>query len=69
MEDDFSMDLGWETKGWFQDDSRASHLLCTLFPLLLHQLHLRSLGVFRSWGLGTPGIGSLHSVLRLGVRK
>ena len=22
--------------GWFGDDSRALHLLCTLFPLLLH---------------------------------
>ena len=31
---------------WFQDDSSALHLLCTLFLLLLllllHQLHLRS---------------------------
>ena len=33
--------VGW---GWFQDDSNALHLLCTLFLLLLHQLHLRSSG-------------------------
>ena len=39
--------------GWFQDDSRALHLFCTLFLLLVHQLHLRSSG-FRSWRLGTP---------------
>ena len=25
--------------GWFQDDSRALHLLCTLFLLLLHLIH------------------------------
>ena len=37
---------------WFQDDSSALHLLCTLF-LLLHQLHLRSSGI-RSRRLGTP---------------
>ena len=30
--------------GWFQDDSSSLHLLCTLFLLLLHQLHLRSWG-------------------------
>ena len=28
--------------GWFQDDSNALHLLCTLFLLLLHQVHIRS---------------------------
>ena len=43
---------------WFQDDSSALHLLCTLFLLLLHQLHLRSSGI-RSWRLGTPAI-SMH---------
>ena len=42
-----------EKGGWFQDDSSALHLLCTLFLLLLHQLHLRSSGI-RSWRLGTP---------------
>ena len=39
--------------GWFQDDSSALHLSHTLFLLLLHQLHLRSLGI-RSQRLGTP---------------
>ena len=29
------------------------HLKCLLFPLLLHQLHLRSSGI-RFWRLGTP---------------
>ena len=29
----------------FQDDSNTLHLLCTLFLLLLHQLHLRSPGI------------------------
>ena len=42
----------WEG-GWFQDDSSAPHLLCTLFLLLWHQLNLRSTGI-RSWSLGTP---------------
>ena len=28
--DDFSTDWGWG-EGWFQDDSRALHLLCTFF--------------------------------------
>ena len=40
-------------RGWFQDDSITLHLLCTLFLLLLHQLHLRSPGI-RSWRLGIP---------------
>ena len=34
VEDNFSMDRGGA--GWFQDDSSALHLLCTLFLLLLH---------------------------------
>ena len=34
VEDNFSMDQGGG--GWFQDDSSASHLLCTLFLLLVH---------------------------------
>ena len=51
MEDNFSMDQGvW---GWFQDYSNTLHLLCTLFLLLLHQLHLRSSGI-RSQRLGIP---------------
>ena len=41
---------GW---GWFWDDLNALHLLCTLFLLPLHQLHLRSSGI-RSQRLGTP---------------
>ena len=49
LEDNFSMDLGW---GWFLDDLIVLHLLCTLFLLLLHQIHLRSSGI-RSWRLGT----------------
>ena len=32
----------WNGEGeWFQDDSSPLRLLCTLFLLLLHQLHLR----------------------------
>jgi len=41
--------------GWFGDDSSTLYLLCTLFLLLLRQLHLRSSGV-RSWRLGTPAL-------------
>ena len=41
--------------GWLGDDSSVLHLLCTLFLLLLHQLHLRSSG-FRSQRLGTPAL-------------
>ena len=37
---------------WFWDDLSISHLLCTLFLLLLHQLHLRFSGI-RSQRLGT----------------
>ena len=33
-----------------------AHFLCTLFLLLLHQLHLRSSGM-RSWRLGIPAPG------------
>ena len=40
---------------WFQDDSNALHLLCSLFLLLLHQLHLRSSGI-RCQRLRTPGL-------------
>ena len=35
----------WMEEGWFRDDPRALHLLCTWFLLLLHQLHLRSSGI------------------------
>ena len=37
------------------DDWSALHSSCTLFPLLLHQLHLRASGI-RSRGMGTPAI-------------
>ena len=40
---------------WFRDDSSALHLLCTLFLLLLHQLHLRLSGI-RSQYLGIPSL-------------
>ena len=43
--------LGME--GWFWDDSRTLHLLCTLFLLLLHRHRPRSSGI-RSQRLGTP---------------
>ena len=52
MEDNFSTDLGG---GWFQDDLSALHLLCTLFLLSLHQLHLRSPGI-RSQKWETPDL-------------
>ena len=49
---------GW----WFRDDGlgvmgmiQSLHLLCTLFLLLLYQLHLRSSGTW-SWRLGTPDL-------------
>ena len=57
-EDNFSMEdsgigdeggHGGMVSGWFS----ALHLLCTLFLLLLHQLHLRSSGI-RSQRLRTP---------------
>lgn len=35
---------GWG-RGWFQGDSSTLHLLCALFPLWLHQLHLGLSGV------------------------
>ena len=53
VKDNFSTG-SWVGDG-FGDDSSELHLLCTLFLLLLHQLHLRSSG-FRSWRLGTPGL-------------
>ena len=48
--------------GWFQDDSSVLCLLCTLFQLLLYQLHLGSSGI-RSQRLGVlyilpPDVGS-----------
>ena len=45
---------------WFRDDSSALHLLCTLFLLLLCQLHLASSGIgSRRWG--PPALGDCHS--------
>ena len=43
---------GW---GWFWDVSSVLHLLCSLFLLVLYQLHLRSSGI-RSQRLGTPAL-------------
>ena len=40
---------------WFGDGPSVLHLLCTLLPLLGHQLHFRSLGI-RSQRLGAPDI-------------
>ena len=52
MEDSFPQTgLG----GWFWGDVNALHLLCTLFILLLHQLHPRSSGI-RSQRLGIPDV-------------
>ena len=56
LEDNFFQrpgQVGGMVSGWFQDVSRALYSWCTLFLLLLHQLHLRSLGI-RSQRLGTP---------------
>ena len=52
--------VSWKTifpcdGGCFHDDSSTLHLLGTLFPFLLHQLHLRSSGI-RSQRLGTPDL-------------
>ena len=58
MEGSFSTDWGvgsrWSVE-LFLDGSSALHLLCTLFLLLLHQLHLGSSGI-RSQRLGTPDL-------------
>ena len=56
---------GWE---WFWSDSSSLHLLCTLFPLLLHQLHLRSSGL-RLQRLGTPGFKTLWQISQSTYRK
>lgn len=54
-EDNFSTDQGGG--GWLGDDSGALHSLCTLFLLLLHQLHLRPLGI-RPRGWETPPLNA-----------
>ena len=61
MEDSFSMDQGREGGGCFWDDSGTSHLLWISFLLLLYQLHCRASGI-RSWRLGTPVLGSVHTL-------
>ena len=64
--------ISWKTifprpgEGWFEDASSELHLLCTLFLLSWHQLHLRSSGI-KSQRLGTPGLVHSRSVLM--VRK
>ena len=50
--------------GQSQDDSSASHLLGTLFLLLLHQLHLQSSGI-RSQSLGTPPLNGVKELVML----
>ena len=45
----------WWWEGWFGDYSRTLHVLCTLFLLLLHQLHLGPSGI-RSQRLRTTAI-------------
>ena len=52
--------------GCFGDYSSLLHLLCTLFLLLLHHLHLRSSGM-RSQRLGTPTLRAVGSRMRSGV--
>ena len=54
---------GWDRR-WFRNDSSALLLLCSLFLLLilLHQLHLRLLGI-RSQRFGTPDLGSNWIIL------
>ena len=44
--------------GCFGDDLNILYLLCTLFLLLLHQLHLRSSDI-RSRKLGIPAVDIL----------
>ena len=54
LKHNFLKDLGVGL--WFQNDSSSLHLLCSLFLLLLHELHLKSSGL-RSRRLGAPEIG------------
>ena len=65
-EDSFPTDCVGEQ---FQDDSNPLHLLCSLFLLLLYQLHFRStgsqrLGTNRSQRLGTPGLNKFGDFKR-----
>ena len=54
---------GLGQEGWFQDDSDVLHLLCTLFLLLLYQLHHRSSGI-RYWGLEIPALENRNPLLK-----
>ena len=49
----FSHRQVWGGVRWFQEDSSPLHVPCTLFLLLLHQLHFRSSGI-RSGRVGSP---------------
>ena len=67
--------VSWKTNfpwtgggGWFRDYSNALHVLCTLFPLLLHQLHLRSSGI-RFWRLGTPAVRDTMNTIKRNTCK
>ena len=67
MEENFSMNWAGDGGRWFQDDSNTLHLLRTLF-LLLHQLHLRSSGIIRSWRLEIPALKeNINLTSELGV--
>ena len=71
MEENFSMD--WGGGGIVQGDSRTLHLLCTLFLLLRHQLHRRSIRhqipeVGVSCSKESPGPSSSSEVLRFCLR-
>ena len=57
MEDNFSTGPGVGVGGWFQDDSKASHLLGTA-SLSLSQLPLSSSGI-RPRRAGTPSQGTV----------
>ena len=52
---------------WTELDWGTSHLLCTLFLLLLHQLHLRSSSI-RSQRLGTPAPYQPSPWMRLSLK-
>ena len=60
-----------QTQGWFGDDSRTLHLLCTLFLLLLHQFHLRSSGCSSGdWGplfQGTKALFGLKGIKSVNI--
>ena len=47
--------MGSQSQTWLSDWTELAHLLCTLFLLLLHQLHLRSSRI-KSQRLGIPDL-------------